>query len=1507
MSDLSGQEIKGYLLRELIGIGGFAAVYRAFQPAVEREVAVKIILPRHANTPEFIRRFESEAQLIARLEHMNIVPLYDFWREPNNAYLVMRWLRGGNLHYSIQRHGPWPVHAIARLLDQIASALAVAHRRGIIHRDLTPANILLDEENNAYLADFGIAKDTVRNNGGSDEQLYGSPAYIAPERIRHEPTTPQTDIYSLGIILYELLTGKLPFDAPTHTTLMSKHLHDPIPPLQVYSPDLPEEMNAIILQATAKNPKVRYMDALGMAADFRRTLGSVEHGAPAPHGQSPRGEELTGDGFHTIQLEQDTLILHQALEPENPYKGLRAFDEADAGDFFGREALVERLVRRMAEPGPMARFLAVVGPSGSGKSSVVKAGLIPALRRGDLPGSSRWFVARMVPGATPLDELEAALLSVAIDETLALGDVLRASDRGLHDLVLQILPDDGSELVLVIDQLEEIFTLVTGDDVRAQFLHSLLFAATQPDSRLRVIVTLRADFYDRPLMLPELGQAMRERTELVLPLTPQELQEAIVGPAERAGVRLEPGLVATIVGDVVDQPGALPLLQFALTELFDLREGRVLTLETYERSGGVLEALARRAEELYAMMEAGRQAVARQMFLRMVNLDEGSNTRRRVRWAELAAITEVSRADLQAVLDAFGKFRLLTFDHDPQTREPTVEIAHEALIRQWARLDAWLAENREALLVQRRLAAATADWVESDRNASYLATGARLAQFEALRDSPAMALTNDEIAYITASMALRRKNQRRRRLAIAALVTLTIAALVLAAFAFDRQRRAQEAREDAESAESIALAERDRADLQARISRSRELAVTALTYLDQIDLSLLLSLHALQSADTFEARSSLLSGLQRSNYISAFLTGHTDEVRSVAINPDGSLFASGSRDGAIIRWDAATLRPVEPAMVIEGARANSLAFSPDGRILAAGASDGRIYRWDGATGEPLGDPVAAHDAEIWSIAFSPDGARLATGSADNTIRLWDAASWEPAGDPLQGHADFVYSVAFSPDGARLASGGADNTIRLWDAATGAAVGDPWEGHSDWVWCIAYSPDGTLLASGSADNTIRLWDAATGAAVGEPFAGHSGWVRSAAFSPDGTLLVTGSADNTVRIWDVTNRRPFAPALTAHTDTIWSVAFGADGHTIISGSEDMQIIVWDTRRPSHLERIIGNHEDPVLDVAINPDGTLIASGSGSPSGGGSDNTVRVWDLGTGTEKAALRGHRDSVSAVAFGPDGALIASASFDGTAIVWDVESGEIVQGPLRGHTQPILSVAFSPDGTRLAAGGNDGRLIVWDVATGERVGETHSAGEENSIAGLAYSPDGLVLAGGAWDGTVALWDASTLELLGEPLAGHTGPVTSLAFSSSGRRLASGSRDNTIVIWNTATWQPLRAPFTGHSNWVLGLAFSPEGRWLVSSSRDTTLRLWDTNTGQPVGQPFAAHSDWVTGVAFSPDGRMVTSGSWDGTVRTWTVALDMWRERACAIANRELDPVEVERYFGDVAYAAACSE
>src|SRR5262245_59331670 len=366
MYDLTGQFIKGYELRAQIGVGGYGVVYRAVQPSVGREVAVKIILPQYANHPDFIRRFEAEAQLVARLEHPHIVPLYDYWRQPDSAFLVMRYVRGGSLHDRLIGE-PWSPQAVTGLLDQLGAALTIAHRHGVIHRDLKPANILLDEDNNAYLADFGIAKDL----GAADDTIapvttqtgtvVGSPAYISPEQIKAEPITPQTDIYSLGIMLYEILTGALPFEGPTPVVVMFKHVHEQLPRLQVHRSDLPETLNAVIQRATAKHPDQRYSDVTTLVADYRPAIGTAPlerslGGAPATEKASGNGQRTTG-GRRTGSIYDTGVLYHTALMDavvptvENPYKGLRAFQEADTADFFGREALVERLLARLAEPG----------------------------------------------------------------------------------------------------------------------------------------------------------------------------------------------------------------------------------------------------------------------------------------------------------------------------------------------------------------------------------------------------------------------------------------------------------------------------------------------------------------------------------------------------------------------------------------------------------------------------------------------------------------------------------------------------------------------------------------------------------------------------------------------------------------------------------------------------------------------------------------------------------------------------------------------------------------------------------------------------------------------------------------------------------------------------------------------------------------------------------------------------------------------------------------------------
>lgn len=769
------------MLGEKIGAGAFGAVYRGVQPLVEREVAIKIILPKHANHPDFIRRFEAEAQLVARLEHPHIVPLYDYWREPGVAYLVMRLLRGGSMQELIER-GPLS-------LDQIGSALQAAHRSGVVHRDLKPSNVLLDEDGNAYLADFGIAK----NLGNPDEHtqtgmIIGSPAYISPEQINAEAVRPQTDIYSLGVMLYEMLTGAKPFAGPTPILLIQQHLYAPMPPLAANRQGLPAAFDDIIARATAKDQAQRYAEVDTLLADFKQVIHA--------------GRLIA----EPIEIEPSPF---EPIEIVNPYKGLRPFEEADAPDFFGREALTQQLLVRLGEGGDLSRFLAIIGPSGSGKSSVVKAGLIPALRRGGLPNSENWFVVEVLPGPHPLEELEAALLRIAVNPPESLLAQIQQDKRGLLRAIHRTLPTDpNTELVLVIDQFEEVFTLVEDEAERSHLLDGLVEAALTERSRVRVIITLRADFIDRPLRYMDFGELMQRRSELVLPLTPDELERAIVGPADRVGLRLEAGLAEAISADVIEQPGALPLLQYALTELVEKRSDHALTKAVYQSIGGVRGALGRRAEEVYGSLDEASQSSARQIFLRLVTLGEGTeDVRRRVPRSELEGLTTdhgpqttetstVVRGQssvVGSVLDAFGKSRLLSFDRDLQTRGPTVEVAHEALLREWLRLREWLNESRSDVRLQRVLANATVEWLNANRDSSYLLQGTRLAQFEGWAATTQIALTRDERAFLNASITERQAHEVAEA---------------------DRQRR------ELEAAQKLAETEKRRAEEQA-LSASR--------------------------------------------------------------------------------------------------------------------------------------------------------------------------------------------------------------------------------------------------------------------------------------------------------------------------------------------------------------------------------------------------------------------------------------------------------------------------------------------------------------------------------------------------------------------------------------------------------------------------------------------------------------------------------------------------------------
>jgi WD40 repeat protein/serine/threonine protein kinase/DNA-binding XRE family transcriptional regulator len=1473
--DLTGRAIRGYALAERIGMGGMGSVYRAVQPNVEREVAIKIILPAFADHPDFIRRFEAEAQLVARLEHPHIVPLYDYWREPGVAFLVMRLLRGGNIQ-NLLKQGPLSVETTAQMLEQICFALNAAHRMGVVHRDLKPANVLLDEDSNAYLADFGIAK----NLGNPDfenqthvDAMLGSPQYMSPEQIRSFSIRPQTDIYCLGVMLYEMLTGTLPFNGPTPFDLIHHHINTPMPPLAAHRSGLPAALDAVITRATAKDPNERFSDVLSFFNDFRQSISRIVDAHPM-----------------TITYEEE----ESDIEIINPFKGLRAFSEADAENFFGRETLIQQLLARLGEGGDLSRFLAVIGPSGSGKSSVVRAGLIPALRRGGLPGSENWFVVDLLPGKHPFEELEAALLRVAVNPPPSLLGQLKDGNRGLLRAVHRILPSDETvELVLVIDQFEELFTLVEDEVERALLLEAIATAVMDERSRLRVIVTLRADFTDKPLRYVDFGEMMNRRFEFILPLTADEVERAVAGPAQRAGLRLEKGLVSTIIREAGNQPGTLPLLQHALSELFERREGRMLTNKAFREIGGVLGALVRSAEVLYALLDKPGKSATRQLYLRLVTLGEGTeDTRRRVLQEELEDLPE-HNGQLSAVIAAFGRARLLSFDHDPITRGATIEVAHEALLREWTRLREWLNESRADVRLQRQLATAANEWQKANRDASFLLTGARLEHFEGWAANTTVALTHEERAFLDASVRERdQRAQAERARQERELENLQKLADTEKKRAEEQARSAGQLRKRAvylAGAFVVALVMAvaalffaRQAQTTSRLATSRELAAAAISNLDEDpERSLLLALQAESTSHTSEAENALHRSILASR--TRIVLTHDAQVWSITYSPDGKRIATASQDKTAKIWDANTGQLL---LTLTGhtESVNGIVFSPDGRRIATTSDDHTAKVWDASTGDEL-LTFSGHTDWVARIAFSPDGTRLVTTSADETAKVWDTDTGQEL-LTFSGHGRLVWDVAFNPDGKRVATCGEDGFVRVWDVISGKELLTlPVEGGRD-MRGVAFSPDGTRVAVASDGlHRVKVWDATTGEVLLSTNLGYTEFPVDIVFNPDGNLAATAGGDEpNAKVWD-TITGDVLYTLSGHTSGIAGVAFSPDGTRLATASWDGTARVWDitpARESLFIPRDL-QAEDPdsdwTFDVRYSPDGTRILTDY--PQG----NAAKLWDSISGKELLTFEGHADFLD---YSPDGKMIAASS-DKTIVVWDAKTGKQLV-TLVGHTDYINSIDFSGDGTLLASAGLDGTVRIWDLASGKALFTLQEPGLY--FFSVAYSPDGTRLAAGDGFGLGIVWDATTGEKL-FTVSFDDLTIFGAAFSPDGKRLALANRFGTIRIWDAVTGNELLT-LKGNIGRVNAVTFSPDGKFIATANDDGTARVWDAITGVNL-LTLPVESTGAGDVSFSPDGKRLAVGGASG-IYVFVLPIDEAVALARSRLTRALTIEECQKYL-----------
>ena len=1168
-----------------------------------------------------------------------------------------------------------------------------------------------------------------------------------------------------------------------------------------------------------------------------------------------------------------------------PYPGLDAFEPGDAEIFFGRDALLDRLVEQLAQ----RRLVAVVGPAGAGKSSLVLAGLVPRLRKGAVPGSSTWRIPQpLVPGPAPRADL-AALLSPP--------DAVKPSDTAAGDGEVGDRATPEPAALVVVDRFEELFTACPSEAERTAFLDELVALATTASPPHRVVLAVRSEFESFLARHPALHERITTARIAVTAPSSVELRQAIEAPALQVGLRFDAGVVDRMLPDLLGEPAGLPLLQFTLQQLWHARDRNRITEDAYERAGGGRHALVRTADTLYAAMSAGDQAVARRILVMVGLAVDGQDELPRTRVPRTQIVDGDDRSTSERVLDRLLEAHVLHQKIARADAAPDVEVAHEALVRSWPLLAGWLQEVQAPLAERRRLEARARDWVRLGRGRAGLLD--EVLRRDAERWLATAATTGvragDDILALVAASRRRSTALTRRRygLIAAALVAAAIPTALLITGALRPAAPRAPVATESEPSRDVALpaaatpaaappsAAADLEQGRALLLDGPGHPMRALPYLvaaraagnDSPVLRMLFAQAARATPlVTLAGHTGPVVGAAWSRDGTRVVTAsddmtarvwdaatgkpitpplaHGKRVTAAAFSRDGTRVVTASHDRTARVWDARTGKPVTPPLEHYG-RVVIAGFSPDGARLITATDDGAAQIWDAATGKPSAPPLE-HRGAITAAAFSPDGARAITGGDDGTARVWDAATGKPAFPPLE-HRGRITAAGFSPDGARVVTASDDHTAQVWDAETGKPIGDPIE-HSDAILAAELGKDGVRLVTGSADRTARIWEAASGRLAAPPLA-HAGAVTAVAFSPDGARVVTASADRTARVWDAATGRPLAPPF-EHPGVIAAAAFSPDGNRVVTASSDGTARIWDARPIAPAVRV--EHRGPVLAVAISPEGARIATAS-------KDGVARIWNAQTGAPVAGPFAHDGPVAAVVFSPDGTRLVTASWDQTARVWNARTGAAITPPLV-HAGPVTSAAFSADGTRVATASDDRTARVWDAKTGKPV--TTGLGHGDAVKSVAFSPDGGRVVTASWDSTARVWDAVTGKPLTEPLA-HTGPVAAAVFHPAGLRVVTASWDRTARVWDAVTGEPITPPLV-HQRSVASAAFSPDGTRVVTASDDTTARVWDAVTGKPLTAPLE-YQGFLSTAAFSPDGARVVAASWDGTIAVWDAA------------------------------------
>jgi len=1162
--------------------------------------------------------------------------------------------------------------------------------------------------------------------------------------------------------------------------------------------------------------------------------------------------------------------------PTSPYPGIRPFREDEEYLFFGRESQVDAMVDTLAR----GRFLAVIGSSGCGKSSLVNCGLRPALHRGLLTrAGSAWRMASCRPGGHPLRALAQALAAPGalyrkMDSgpfTLAefIETTLTMSRRGLVEAWQQARLPEGTNLLVIVDQFEELFRyrqLAPADEDPATAFVNLLLQARAEDLPIHVVLTMRSDFLGDCARFAGLPEAINGGQYLVPRMSRDDRRAAILGPARVCGADIEPTLLTRLVNDVGDDPDQLSLLQHALARCWEhwRASGDPSPIEArhYDAVGTLAHALNQHAEEIFDTLAAPHRLRCAAVFRALT--DTGTDPRgirRPTRFATLDAITagnaEAAAAPLADVLAPFrapGAAFLMPPAGEALEADTVIDLAHESLMRIWDRLRDWGEREADAARMLRRLADAAElhaagqaslwrdpelqfalDWrarnhpTEAWARQYGRALAPPLAFLDASREAHEEALAA-RAARIDAERRTEAERQRTRRRWHLALAGVTLTSL-LAGVTLVLWRKA-------ENESDIARAMANQAQLTSAIASARQLAAQSTVELANGNLSRALDLAAASYGQNpvLEARESLLAALAAAP--ADWLQTGQQGIHAIAVSPDGRLVATGGHDGSI------------------------RIAHPDGRQLAR---------------------LRGHTDRVLDLAFSPDSQTLASAGLDGSVRRWDPTRAQPIGEPLQVSEGAMLAVAYSPDGRILASAGADRTLALHDAATGKRLHPPLAGHRDTVTHLAFSPDGRSIASVGYDGGLLLWD--TASAKLRAGTTHGAILHHVAFSPDGRTLATAGADRRVSLWDSKTLAPIGDPQTDHGAAVRAVAFSQNGLDVAAAGDDHRLLLWTRARWQDAPRALAGHFAPINALVPAPDGSLW-------SGDGDGVLVRHAPRAHPPFAGLLPKVAGAAWALAWRPDGQQLARSRKDGTVEILDARSGEPVTPPLAGHDAIVPSLAWSPDGKTLASAGQDGRLLLWQpgrqapaqalVPPGPPLRRASISPDGRHLA--AAGQDGRTLASAGYDGRVRLWKVADGQPTDTPLPPlDAGAVHRLAWSPDADQLYLATRRHGLMRWTLADGKV--GPVGDERTALLDLTLSPDGQTLASADRDGHVRLWDMTAGQTYRMPILHHAGPPLALAWAPDGQRLASAGWDRGIVVLRTSPTDWTDMACALVRR----------------------